>query len=44
VLSLNREKFWCSKEGWTHLLDNCSLWQPRQYEPCQNLPKNNCDQ
>jgi hypothetical protein len=29
VLSLNREKFWCSKEGWTHLLDNCSLWQPR---------------
>ena len=31
VLTLYREKFWCSKERcWTHLLDHCSLWQLRQ--------------
>jgi hypothetical protein len=30
VLCIYRKAFWCKKDKcWTHLLDNCSLWQPR---------------
>jgi len=31
TLRLSRERFWCVREQtWTHILDYCSLWQPRE--------------
>ena len=37
VLTLNNKRYWCSREKcWTHLLDYCSLWEPRK-ETEENL-------
>ena len=45
VLTLNREKFWCSREQcWTHLLDYCSLWQLRQCEEHKDPFQEGCAQ
>jgi len=38
VLSLHRKAFWCNKNRcWTHILDNCSLWQPKIIKHHQNF-------
>ncbi|MEJ2281254.1 MAG: hypothetical protein P8X97_04975 [Candidatus Bathyarchaeota archaeon] len=30
VLTIYHKNFWCNKNKcWTHILDNCSLWQPQ---------------
>lgn len=43
VLTLYREKFWCSREEcWTHLLDYCSLWQLRQREAQEKFLPEGC--
>jgi len=45
VLTLYRERFWCSSEEcWTHLLDYCSLWQLRQREAREDFIQEGCGQ